>query len=81
MVQHCLLLAGLACFFFFTQDLLSRGGVQHSGLGPPSLIMNEESAPIDLPTYNLMKVFSQLRFFFLSNSITDTTTTRTLFIL
>lgn len=41
----------LSLLFCTTQENLPRDVTTHRGLGPPTSIINEESAPSDLPTY------------------------------
>jgi hypothetical protein len=47
-----------------TQDHQPRDGTTHNVLGPPTSIINQENGPTDLPTGNLMEVFSQLNLLF-----------------
>ena len=47
---------------YISQDHLHKGGTAHSGLGPPTSIINQENAPKGLPTGSLMEAIPQLRF-------------------
>lgn len=51
-----------------TKSHLARCYTAHSGLGPPSSIINQGNAPAGLPTGSPMEAFSQLRFLFPDNS-------------
>lgn len=55
MEEHAL----LACSLRLSQDHLARVGITLGGLGTPTSSINQENAPTDFPTNNLMEAIPQ----------------------
>lgn len=55
MEEHAL----LACSLWLSQDHLARVGITLGGLGTPTSSINQENAPTDFPTNNLMEAIPQ----------------------
>jgi hypothetical protein len=51
----------LSLFSYTTQDYLPRGGTTHSGLGPPTSIINQDSVPHICPQASPIETVSQMR--------------------
>lgn len=65
-MEECCLLVSSAwftwLFFYTTQDHRPRAGPSHSGLAPPTSVINRANAPPSCLQASLMETFPQLTF-------------------